>query len=157
MLRYVLTMTQPRLLPDYAAVPTRRERNAARVEARRAQLALFTDADPMAPAPCAACTSTDHTTTRCPLGIALTLNTGDTTPMSTRRRPDADYRRVTPTRDEIDAWRAKHPTRSTPSVYRVACTRCELRYWGSGIAIGSHRRACPGHPPTTTDTGDTTP
>lgn len=53
-----------------------------------------------------------------------------------------DYERVRETPEELAEWRRKHPW--PPSVYRVRCLLCGRRYWGSGIGVGSHRRACPG-------------
>jgi hypothetical protein len=52
----------------------------------------------------------------------------------------ADVREVRATRDEIAAWRRKHPRRHPP--YRVECIYCGTRMWLSGIGLGSHRRAC---------------
>jgi hypothetical protein len=57
-----------------------------------------------------------------------------------------DFRRVTPTLAEMNGWQAQHPRRPQPSVYRVECLSCGKRIWGSGIAIGAHRKACPGDP-----------
>lgn len=51
------------------------------------------------------------------------------------------FRYVTATREEVDAWRAKHGNRQ-PSSYRVVCVKCGKRMWGSGLGIGSHRRVC---------------
>jgi hypothetical protein len=63
---------QPRLLPDYAAAPTRAERAATRKWWRAGQGSLLAD-DETAGAYCAACASTDHQTDACPSGKALTL------------------------------------------------------------------------------------
>lgn len=56
--------------------------------------------------------------------------------------PGTGFTQVRPTADEIAAWQAKYPRRHPP--YRSACSRCGRRIWHSGIAIGSHRRACKG-------------
>ena len=61
--------------------------------------------------------------------------------------PDG-FRYVTATREENAEWRAKHKRHS--SQYRLVCTACGKRLWGSGLGIGSHRRACKGTPVTTT-------
>jgi hypothetical protein len=64
-------MSQPRLLPDFAAVPTAAERRAA---ARwHVQTALPLDVDTPAPVACAVCASADHGTDSCPHGSAPTL------------------------------------------------------------------------------------
>jgi hypothetical protein len=57
--------------------------------------------------------------------------------------PDG-FRYVTATREENAEWRAKHKRHT--SQYRLVCTACGKRIWGSGLGIGAHRRACPGHP-----------
>jgi hypothetical protein len=54
----------------------------------------------------------------------------------------SDYERVRPTPEEVADFRRRKGY--LPSVHRVRCTLCGRRYWGSGIGIGSHRRACPG-------------
>lgn len=85
-------MTQPRLLADYAAVPTKRERNAARKENRAAQGDLFAIGDdhqaddPIAPLTCAVCAG-QHATTRCPHGTApsLPLNLNNPEQVAARR------------------------------------------------------------------------
>lgn len=54
-----------------------------------------------------------------------------------------DFVRVAILPEEMAEWRAKNPTRPNgPGVYRIRCVYCGKRYWGSGIAIGSHRKAC---------------
>lgn len=77
-------MTQPRLLPDYAAVPTRRERTHARATNRAAQLGMFDQfADDLVAladeqhAPCAVCASAEHVTDACQHGTAPTLDLVD--------------------------------------------------------------------------------
>ena len=45
--------------------------------------------------------------------------------------------------EEINAYRRKH--KRHPTQYRLACVACGKRIWGSGLGIGAHRRACPGH------------
>jgi len=52
------------------------------------------------------------------------------------------FEQVRPTQDEKDAWAAKYPRRYPP--YRSRCMRCGTRIWHSGMAVGSHRRACLG-------------
>lgn len=67
---------QPRLLPDFAAAPTPRERAASRAHWHAAQASL--DLEQLEQLEhlehCAACTSTDHLTDRCPHGTALALD-----------------------------------------------------------------------------------
>jgi hypothetical protein len=72
-------MIQPRLLADFAAVPTPRERREARTHNRAAQGDLFNampnDDDHQADAhACDVCASTLHATERCPHGLALSLD-----------------------------------------------------------------------------------
>jgi hypothetical protein len=55
----------------------------------------------------------------------------------------AGFTRVPYTAEEEAEYRAKHHGHA-PAVYRVKCDACKKRMWGSGIAIGSHRRACKG-------------
>lgn len=57
-------------------------------------------------------------------------------------RGPEDFRRVAATAAELVEWREAHAGRY-PSVYRVQCRACGKRLWGSGLGIGSHRRACP--------------
>lgn len=57
--------------------------------------------------------------------------------------PSTGFEQVTPTADEKAAWDRRYPRRRTRP-YRSRCTRCGTRIWHSGIAIGSHRRACKG-------------
>src|SRR5213082_1016020 len=68
-----------------------------------------------------------------------------------RNRRAPGFTRVRPTPDELDKLRAKTEkagmTYRGPNVYRVACEACGKRIWGSGMGIGSHRRACLGVPP----------
>jgi hypothetical protein len=55
------------------------------------------------------------------------------------------FRRVKATPEELaDYLRRSHGHR--PGVYRVECLDCGKRMWGSGLGIGSHRKACPGRP-----------
>ena len=51
------------------------------------------------------------------------------------------YTRVSPTPEEVIAYRESHGGH-TPSVYRYRCDECGKRVWGSGLGIGSHTRAC---------------
>lgn len=53
-----------------------------------------------------------------------------------------DFTHVKATADEVAAY-VKRAGRQ-PSVHRVACNACGKRVWGSGMGIGSHRKACPG-------------
>lgn len=69
---------QPRLLADYAAAPTRRERTGARTYWRNQQTDLFAapiehehQADERTP--CPVCASTEHDEQQCPHGAAPTL------------------------------------------------------------------------------------
>jgi hypothetical protein len=64
---------QPRLLPDFAAAPTRRERAAARAEHRAAQLDLFAAPEPE-PAPVCPVCAGPHPETECPHGSAPALD-----------------------------------------------------------------------------------
>lgn len=57
----------------------------------------------------------------------------------------SDFERVSATPEEAEAWKLTHKGHR-PSVYRVRCQACGKRLWGSGLGIGSHRRACPGAP-----------
>ena len=68
-------MTQPRLLADFAAVPTPRERRHARATNRAAQSSMFDDPATWGddPAACDVCGSTIHATERCPHGTPLAL------------------------------------------------------------------------------------
>lgn len=59
---------------------------------------------------------------------------------------NADFYRTTPTTQEVDEFRRSHNGRN-PRVYRVVCKACGKRMWGSGLGVGSHRRACPGSAP----------
>lgn len=54
--------------------------------------------------------------------------------------PDFIIVRASPA--EIDDFKTKHGFK--PSSYRVKCRYCDKRLWGSGLGIGSHRRACKG-------------
>jgi hypothetical protein len=60
-------------------------------------------------------------------------------------RPVVSYKyvRVSPTKEEIDAFRKSH-SGFRPSVNRFVCRDCGKRLWGSGLGIGSHNRACKG-------------
>lgn len=53
-----------------------------------------------------------------------------------------DFVEVKPTEDEKADWRRRYPSRSHP--YRAEHKPCGTRIWYSGIAIGSHMRACKG-------------
>jgi hypothetical protein len=55
-----------------------------------------------------------------------------------------DFREVSPTEDERATWDRKHPNRAKSYPYRAEHKPCGTRIWYSGIAIGSHLRACPG-------------
>ena len=59
--------------------------------------------------------------------------------------PSTGFTGVRPTAEEIADWHRRYPRRYPP--YRSRCQRCGHRIWHTGIAIGAHRRACPGHPP----------
>jgi hypothetical protein len=69
--------TQPRLLADFAAAPTKRERRGARTYWRAAQCDLFAepaaDPEPHELPACAVCASTTHEAGACPHGTAPTL------------------------------------------------------------------------------------
>jgi hypothetical protein len=52
---------------------------------------------------------------------------------------DRDYVRVKHTPEEFAEWRKRH---NYAPPHRVACKKCGKRYWLSGLAVGSHRRAC---------------
>lgn len=68
--------------------------------------------------------------------------------MTTNRfRQAPGFTRVRPTADELDEYRRKDVGHRGPTSYRVRCDECHKRIWGSGLGIGSHRRACPGVPP----------
>lgn len=72
-------MTEPRLLPDFAAVPTAAERARDRNlwRTRQTTLALDTDVDGGHDDRCAVCAG-DHDTEQCPHGEALTLTEQET-------------------------------------------------------------------------------
>lgn len=55
--------------------------------------------------------------------------------MSTTKTPPVGFDYVSPTADEL-ARRGKSNGRM------LVCLRCGTRIWGSGMGIGSHRRAC---------------
>jgi hypothetical protein len=57
--------------------------------------------------------------------------------------PSTGFEQVRPTDAEKAAWHRKYPRRRT-APYRSRCMRCGTRIWHSGIAVGSHRRACKG-------------
>jgi hypothetical protein len=59
------------------------------------------------------------------------------------RNPPFGFVYVTPTQDEVEEWKRRYPNQSTRQ-YRLQCEDCDKRIWGSGIGIGSHRRACRG-------------
>jgi hypothetical protein len=65
---------QPRLLPDFAAVPTRAERDGTARYWQARQTSLVLTDDPSTTEPCACCAS-NHETDACPHGTALTLTT----------------------------------------------------------------------------------
>lgn len=52
----------------------------------------------------------------------------------------ADFREVKPTADELADWAKRYPRRLP--VYRAEHVVCGKRIWYSGVAIGSHLRAC---------------
>lgn len=138
-------MTQPRLLADYAAVPTPRERRLARVGNRSAQgdlfaiepVALADDPEPTAPLTCPVCAG-QHPESRCPHGIAPTLET-TTMHISTsaqcdeNRLTDADRERI---RDAVTPFAVRTPNMGTGERYTTAeriahqaigCTEHDLR------------------------------
>jgi hypothetical protein len=53
-----------------------------------------------------------------------------------------DFQQVRATDAEMADWRKRYPRRSPP--HRAEHKPCGKRMWYSGIAIGSHLRACPG-------------
>ena len=55
----------------------------------------------------------------------------------------AGFKRVRETQEELADYKAKHSGWTPGSVYMLECLGCGKRIWGSGIGIGSHRRACP--------------
>ena len=52
----------------------------------------------------------------------------------------ADFREVKPTPSELAAWRKRYPRRAP--TWRAEHLVCGTRIWYSGLAIGSHLRAC---------------
>lgn len=64
--------------------------------------------------------------------------------MSTRARTaPPPFRWVSPTPEEVQAYRNSHAGRFPHrTVRRMSCLNCGKRIWGSGIAIGSHRKVC---------------
>lgn len=68
--------------------------------------------------------------------------------MARTKTPPPPFRWVVPTADEVQGYRDTHHGRLPHhTVRRMACRVCEKRIWGSGLAIGAHRRSCPGHRP----------
>lgn len=65
--------TQPRLLPDFAAVPTPSERRGARRYWQTAQESLDLFSTASTPPACHCCASTEHETADCPHGSAPDL------------------------------------------------------------------------------------
>lgn len=53
-----------------------------------------------------------------------------------------DFKEVRPTADELAEWQRKNPRHTPP--YRAIHIPCGKRIWYSGLAIGSHIRACKG-------------
>lgn len=53
---------------------------------------------------------------------------------------DKGYHVVAATDDERAAWVRKYGPRQAPPS-RVACDRCGVRYWLSGLGVGSHNRS----------------
>ena len=52
------------------------------------------------------------------------------------RRPPAGFRYVYPTPAEAAAYHGP--------MYRLECRACRKRIWGSGQAVGMHRKYCKG-------------
>jgi hypothetical protein len=50
------------------------------------------------------------------------------------------FTRVWPTKEETQEYRDEHDGRSPSRTPRVRCDKCQLRMWGSGFGIASHRR-----------------
>jgi hypothetical protein len=65
-------------------------------------------------------------------------------------RLTAEYRVVTATPEEIAEFKRRHQG-FPPGVYRLECRACGRRIWGSGLGVGSHRRACKGPKPPISD------
>lgn len=61
--------------------------------------------------------------------------------------PGTGFEGVRATPEEKAAWDRKYPNRARHYPIRSRCQRCGTRIWHAGMAIGSHRRACPGGPP----------
>ena len=122
---------QPRLLADYAAAPTRRERTGTRRYWQAAQgdmFARFAD-DLVALAddvhaertPCAVCASVDHVTDACPHGAAVELFPTTTTPeetgpMHTSTSAQRDENRLTPEDVATMAAAVEEFARRTPTM-----------------------------------------
>ena len=82
-------MNQPRLLADFAAVPTPRERRHARATNRAAQLGMFDAIDDDHQAdnrPCDVCASLEHVTEQCQHGTAPALELDNTPERVAERR-----------------------------------------------------------------------
>jgi len=116
-------VNQPRLLADYAAVPTKRERNAARRENRAAQgdlFARFADdivalADDVHAERCPVCAG-EHAEAQCPHGTAPAL------PLTSAQRDenrltDADRERI---RDAVTPFAVATPNMGTGERYTTA-------------------------------------
>lgn len=118
---------QPRLLADYAAAPTRRERAGTRTYWRAAQTDLF--AAPIEPEhradACPVCASTEHTAEQCPHGTAPALFEPNPVRPDTSTSASRDENRLTP--DDIAAMSAaveefarRTPTMGTGERYTTA-------------------------------------
>jgi hypothetical protein len=111
---------QPRLLPDFAAVPTAAERRAAARWHVQAALPLDLDTEPAAPA-CACCSSHEHGTDACPHGTAPALDLDPADALAEARElagPDAA------------AWRIAEALEDVNSPERVAARRAMFAGFG---------------------------
>ena len=60
-----------------------------------------------------------------------------------RRRPaPLGFKVVGSTDAELADYRASHHGSHPYPIRRLECLVCGLRLWGSGLAVGSHRRVC---------------
>jgi hypothetical protein len=58
--------------------------------------------------------------------------------------PPAGFTRVGVTAEELAEYRRTHSGHYPERIHRLKCDRCDKVIWGSGLGIGSHRRACKG-------------
>lgn len=115
---------QPRLLADFAAVPTRKERAGTRRYWQTAQtgLDLFAPATSTA---CACCGSESHASTDCPHGEALAFDWHDAIASTMHDEPEPDYAYATAAECGADAPKVG-PGMVDRTYVLTGSTRCDL-------------------------------